>query len=72
MRASIKFYNSFIEIEGFFVVVFKNTGSLWHITLIPGLGGRGIVVSLRPAWSTELVLGQPKLYKETLSWKIAK
>jgi hypothetical protein len=24
---------------------------------------------LRPAWSTEQVLGQPKLYKETLSWK---
>jgi hypothetical protein len=29
-------------------------------------------VSLRPAWSTELVPGQPKLYKESLSQKTNK
>jgi hypothetical protein len=26
-------------------------------------------MSLRPAWSTERVLGQPRLYRETLSQK---
>ena len=35
------------------------------------LGGRGrwISMSLRPAWSTELVPGQPRVYQETLSQK---
>lgn len=26
-------------------------------------------MNLRPTWATELVLGQPGLHKETLSWK---
>jgi hypothetical protein len=29
----------------------------------------GRFLSSRPAWSTEWVLGQPELYRETLSWK---
>jgi hypothetical protein len=34
-----------------------------------GGSGRWISVSLRPAWSTEQVQGQPGLHRETLSWK---
>jgi hypothetical protein len=29
----------------------------------------GGFLSSRPAWSTKWVPGQPKLYRETLSWK---
>jgi hypothetical protein len=29
----------------------------------------GGFLSLRPAWSTKWVPGQPRLYRETLSWK---
>jgi len=29
----------------------------------------GRSVSLRPAWSTEQVPGQPGIHRETLSWK---
>jgi hypothetical protein len=32
----------------------------------------GRFLSLRPAWSTKWVPGQPGLYRETLSWKIKK
>ena len=32
----------------------------------------GRFLSLRPAWSTEWVPGQPELYRETLSWKTNK
>ena len=32
----------------------------------------GEFLSLRPAWSTEWVPGQPGLYRETLSWKTTK
>jgi hypothetical protein len=37
-------------------------------------GGRGrwISVSLRSAWSTKQVPGQPGLHRETLSWKTKK
>jgi hypothetical protein len=29
----------------------------------------GEFLSLRPAWSTEWVPGQPRVHRETLSWK---
>jgi hypothetical protein len=32
----------------------------------------GGFLSLRPAWSTKWVPGQPGLYRGTLSWKIKK
>jgi hypothetical protein len=32
----------------------------------------GRFLSLRPAWSTEWVPGQPGLYRKTLSWKTNK
>ena len=38
-----------------------SAGQWWHTPLIPALG--------RPAWSTKWVPGQPRLYKEILSWK---
>lgn len=33
-------------------------GKWWGLPFIPALGGRGRGISVRPDWSTELVLGQ--------------
>jgi hypothetical protein len=40
--------------------------SRWYTPLIPALG-RQRFLSSRPAWSTELVPGQPGLHRETQS-----
>lgn len=41
----------------------------WCVHLIPALGGRSrqISANLRPVWSTELILGQQRLHRKTLS-----
>lgn len=38
------------------------------VAMVGTVGGRGrwISLSLRPSWSTEQVLGQPELHRETL------
>jgi hypothetical protein len=46
-------------------------GQWWHMPLIPALreAEMGGFLSSRPDWSTELVPGQPRLHRETLSQK---
>lgn len=42
-----------------------------HKPLIPafqGYRGKGRKISIEASWSTELMPGQPKLHRETLSW----
>jgi hypothetical protein len=45
------------------------TGQWWRMPLIPELRGQrqAHLLSFRPAWSTEQVLGEPELHRETLS-----
>jgi hypothetical protein len=46
----------------------RKPGMVAHtFTLILAVAGG--FLSLRPAWSTEWVPGQPRLHRETLSWK---
>ena len=49
-------------------------GQWWHAPLISAFGRQrqADLLSLRPAWSTEWVPGQSRLYRETLSWKTKK
>jgi hypothetical protein len=47
------------------VVVYACNPSTWEAEA-------GGFLSLRPTWSTEWVLGQPGLHRETLSWKTNK
>jgi hypothetical protein len=44
----------------------------WHTPLIPAEAEAGGFLTLRPAWSTKWVPGQPGLYRETLSQKTKK
>jgi hypothetical protein len=48
----------------------KKLGMVVHaFNLNTGEAEAGRFLSLRPAWSTKWVPGQPGLYRETLSWK---
>jgi hypothetical protein len=40
----------------------------WRMPLVTALERQEELLSLRPAWSTERVLGQPGLHRESLSW----
>jgi hypothetical protein len=52
-----------------FKTVFE-LGAVAHtFNLSTGEAEAGGFLSSRPAWSTEWVPGQPRLYRETLSWK---
>jgi hypothetical protein len=46
-------------------VTIKSSAGWWCTSLIPALGKK----SSRAVWSAEQVLGQPRLHRETLSWK---
>lgn len=50
-------------------------GWWWCTSINPstqGGRGRGISMSLMPAWPTEGVSGQPEIHREGLSWKKCK
>ena len=51
------------------IVVYKKEQMSLAMVASQHLGGRGkwVSVSSRPTWSTERLLGQPRLHKETLS-----
>ena len=58
-------FHPFYEVE-------VSIGQWWHTPLIPALGRQRQArwpLSLRSAWSTEQVPGQPVLYRKTLSQK---
>ena len=64
----MKKVSSVLNLCGLGIVQFKaiyirpGSGGWWYTTLIPAVGRQrqvGVSVSLRPAWSRELVPGQP-------------
>ena len=73
LRSRATLFCSVIPSQLGFLLLWQNTTTSWAVVVYASNPSTweaeaGGFPSLRPTWSTECVLGQPGLHRETLSW----